>query len=113
MATSLFHPDLSRYLDVLVPARPSEMMAMEVEAERTDFPIIGPAAGYFCYLIARLIGARSVFELGSGFGYSMTLPPGWQVTLSSGDPAGGEDLFEGPDGVSARVGGGPEAFSGA
>ena len=70
MATSLFHPDLSRYLDVLVPARPSEMMAMEVEAERTDFPIIGPAAGYFCYLIARLIGARSVFELGSGFGYS-------------------------------------------
>jgi predicted O-methyltransferase YrrM len=46
------------------------MMAMEVEAERTDFPIIGPAAGYFCYLIARLIGARSIFELGSGFGYS-------------------------------------------
>jgi hypothetical protein len=44
---------------------------------------------------------------GSGFGYSMTLPPGWQVTLASGDPAGGEDLFEGPDGVSARVGGGP------
>jgi predicted O-methyltransferase YrrM len=45
-------------------------MAMEAEAERTKFPIIGPAAGYFCYLIARLIGARSVFELGSGFGYS-------------------------------------------
>lgn len=66
----LFHPDLSRYLDGLVPPRPPAMMAMEVEAERTDFPIIGPAAGYFCYLITRLTGARSVFELGSGFGYS-------------------------------------------
>jgi caffeoyl-CoA O-methyltransferase len=46
------------------------MAAMEAEAERTNFPIIGPAAGYFCYLMTRLIGARSVFELGSGFGYS-------------------------------------------
>lgn len=70
MSVPLFHPDLPRYLDELVPPRPPAMMAMEVEAERTNFPIIGPAAGYFCYLIARLTGARSVFELGSGFGYS-------------------------------------------
>jgi predicted O-methyltransferase YrrM len=70
MALPLFHPDLSSYLNGLVPPRPAEMSAMEGEAERTDFPIIGPAAGYFCYLIARLIAARSVFEMGSGFGYS-------------------------------------------
>ena len=43
---------------------------METVAARTGFPIIGPASGHFCYLIARLIGAQSVFELGSGFGYS-------------------------------------------
>jgi caffeoyl-CoA O-methyltransferase len=70
MAIPLFHPDLSRYLDGLVPPRPPELVAMEAEAERTNFPIIGPAAGYFCYLVTRLSGARSVFELGSGFGYS-------------------------------------------
>ena len=70
MAIPLFHPDLSRYLDGLVPSRHPELMAMEAEAERTKFPIIGPAAGHFCYLITRLTGARSVFELGSGFGYS-------------------------------------------
>jgi predicted O-methyltransferase YrrM len=69
-AMKLLHPDLSGYLDGLVPMRPPEMLAMEAEAERTNFPIIGPAAGHFCYLVARLIGARSVFELGSGFGYS-------------------------------------------
>jgi caffeoyl-CoA O-methyltransferase len=70
MAIPLFHPDLSRYFDGLVPPRPPELVAMEAEAERTNFPIIGPAAGYFCYLVTRLSGARSVFELGSGFGYS-------------------------------------------
>ena len=70
MSVPLFHPDLPSYLDALVPPRPPAMMTMEVEAERTNFPIIGPAAGYFCYLITRLTGARSVFELGSGFGYS-------------------------------------------
>ena len=43
---------------------------MEAEAARTNFPIIGPASGHFCYLMARLLGATTVFELGSGFGYS-------------------------------------------
>lgn len=63
-------PELAGYLDALVPPRAPELAAMEAEAAKTDFPIIGPASGQFCYLLARLIGARSVFELGSGFGYS-------------------------------------------
>jgi len=43
---------------------------MERMAKKTRFPIIGPAVGQLCYLLARSIGARRVFELGSGFGYS-------------------------------------------
>lgn len=54
----------------LVPPRDPEMQAMEEYARKTEFPIIGPAAGYACYLIARMIHARSVFEMGSGYGYS-------------------------------------------
>jgi predicted O-methyltransferase YrrM len=46
------------------------MEAMERHARETGFPSISPAAGYFCYQIARMIGARRVFELGSGYGYS-------------------------------------------
>jgi caffeoyl-CoA O-methyltransferase len=61
---------LQEYLDGLVPARPPEMQAMEAYAKQTNFPIIGPASGYFCYQIARMTGARRVFELGSGYGYS-------------------------------------------
>ncbi len=58
------------YLESLVPERPAEMMAMEAHARATHFPIIGPTAGYLCYQLARMISARRVFELGSGFGYS-------------------------------------------
>ncbi|HSM55339.1 MAG TPA: O-methyltransferase [Candidatus Sulfomarinibacteraceae bacterium] len=61
---------LSRYLDGLVPERPDELQEMEAYAEENGFPIIGPAAGYYCYLTARMAGARRIFELGSGYGYS-------------------------------------------
>jgi predicted O-methyltransferase YrrM len=61
---------LADYLDSLVPPRHPELQAMEADAARTGFPIVGPAAGYFCYLVARLVKARAIFELGSGFGYS-------------------------------------------
>lgn len=61
---------VSDYLDQLVPPRPPELVAMEAYAREVNFPIIGPACGHFCYLVARMIGARRVFELGSGFGYS-------------------------------------------
>jgi len=43
---------------------------MEAYARERDFPIIGPVVGHLCYQVARMIGARRVFELGSGFGYS-------------------------------------------
>jgi predicted O-methyltransferase YrrM len=61
---------LHEYLDRLVPERPDELQVMEAWAREHKFPIIGPAAGHCCYLLARAIGARRVFELGSGYGYS-------------------------------------------
>ena len=70
MSDALFHPRLSDYLDSLVPGREPLLAEMEAEATSTGFPIIGPASGQLCYLIARLMGARRVFEMGSGFGYS-------------------------------------------
>ena len=41
---------------------------MEAYARKQEFPIIGPVVGHLCYQLARMIGARHVFELGSGFG---------------------------------------------
>jgi predicted O-methyltransferase YrrM len=63
-------PVIAAYLERLVPERPAELARMEAIAGETGFPIIGPVAGQFCHLMARLIGARRIFELGSGYGYS-------------------------------------------
>jgi caffeoyl-CoA O-methyltransferase len=68
--SDLISPQVREYLDALVPERPAELRAMEEYAREHDFPIIGPAAGHLCYQVARMTGARSVFELGSGYGYS-------------------------------------------
>lgn len=62
--------EVQRYVETLLPERPAELVRMEEHARTHDFPIIGPAAGQLCYLVARMIGARRVFELGSGYGYS-------------------------------------------
>src|SRR5512135_3051313 len=70
MADQLNYAEIQDFLAGLVPPRPAEMQEMEAYAQKIKFPIIGPAAGNLCYQIARMIGARSVFELGSGYGYS-------------------------------------------
>ena len=61
---------INDYLEALVPERPDEMKEMEKYASNTNFPIIGPVCGQLCYQIARMVGARTVFEMGSGYGYS-------------------------------------------
>ncbi len=65
-----YKASLARYLDELVPERPSELQKMEAYAAEHSFPIIGPASGQACYQIARMIQAKRIFELGSGYGYS-------------------------------------------
>ncbi|HEY3264233.1 MAG TPA: O-methyltransferase [Actinomycetota bacterium] len=46
------------------------LLEMEAEAERRGFPAVGRIVGITLELLARSVGARRVFELGSGFGYS-------------------------------------------
>jgi len=69
MAT-ISYDKVQEYIATLVPPREPQLQEMERYAEKHDFPIIGPACGYYCYQLARMIGAKSVFELGSGYGYS-------------------------------------------
>ena len=58
-----YHAKLSDHGDPI-------LQRMEAEARAEQFPIIGPASAKFCYLMARAIGAKRIFELGSGYGYS-------------------------------------------
>jgi len=64
------YQSVQEYLASLVPPREPELQKMEEYADKNNFPIIGPVCGYYCYQLARMINAKSVFELGSGYGYS-------------------------------------------
>ncbi|MBI4279845.1 MAG: O-methyltransferase [Armatimonadetes bacterium] len=66
----LFHPQMTAFLEALTPARDPVLQEMEERARQTRFPIIGPLVGQLFYLLTRLTGARRVFEMGSGYGYS-------------------------------------------
>jgi predicted O-methyltransferase YrrM len=66
----LIAKSVTDYLNALVPVRSPEISDMEQYARDHSFPIIGPAVGNLCYLIARMMGASRVFEMGSGYGYS-------------------------------------------
>jgi predicted O-methyltransferase YrrM len=81
----LNQPALTAYLEGLIPPRPPVLQEMEDYARSTRFPIVGPVVGQMFYVLTRLRGARRVFELGSGFGYSTA----W-FTMGVRDNGGGE-----------------------
>lgn len=43
---------------------------MHAEAKERGFPIVGPEVGRLLFQLATVSGARRIFEMGSGFGYS-------------------------------------------
>lgn len=61
---------VENYLQKLQPTSQAVFQEMEQLANKEDFPIIGPQVGRLLAMLAQLQKARSVFELGSGFGYS-------------------------------------------
>ncbi|WP_267642753.1 O-methyltransferase [Haloarchaeobius amylolyticus] len=74
------------------PAADEVLEAMTARAERDGFPTVGPEVGRALALCTRLSGARSVLELGSGFGYSAywvarALPPDGRIVLTERDGA--------------------------
>ena len=58
------------YLYALLPARDEVLSEMEEEAARRDIPIVGPAVARVFYQLAKISGAKKVFEMGSAIGYS-------------------------------------------
>lgn len=68
--TGVLQGQTARYLDALLPRRDAVTREMERYAAEHDVPIVGPACGRVLYQLARLSGARRVFEMGSAIGYS-------------------------------------------
>ena len=66
----IVNPLVEQYIDRLQQGRGEVIREMEKKAAAEGFPIVGPQVGAVLALLTRLSGARSVLELGSGFGYS-------------------------------------------
>jgi predicted O-methyltransferase YrrM len=89
----IVNPQVENYMRSLLD-RYDEPVLLEMEAEGKvrGFPIIGRLVGVTVELLARSVGAKRVFELGSGFGYSAywfsrAVGPAGEVHGTDGDPA--------------------------
>jgi predicted O-methyltransferase YrrM len=92
-------PRIEQYLRSLA-ARHDEPVLLEMEqlAEERHFPIINRLSGELLEVLALMIGAKTVFEMGSGYGYSAywfsrAVGPEGTVICTDGDPAN-RDLAE-------------------
>ena len=98
------------YLYSLLPPRDEVLTEIEAEAAKRDIPIVGPAVGRILYQLALMIGAKTVFELGSAIGYSTiwwarAVGEGGRVIYTDGDRKKAEEARRYFDraGVSGRI----------
>lgn len=66
----IFVDGIDEYVHGLLPERDEVLREMEEQALHRRIPIIGPAVGRFFYQLAQMIGAKTIFEMGSAIGYS-------------------------------------------
>lgn len=63
-------PKIDEYIMKSMPKRDEVLREMEAYAKEKGFPIIGPMCGTLLRQLAIATGAKNIFEMGSGFGYS-------------------------------------------
>lgn len=91
MAGAITEKKVERYLYGILPRRDPVLAEMEAYAKRRNVPIIGPAVGRLLYLLAKISGAKRIFEMGSAIGYSViwlarAAGPGAEIYYTEGDP---------------------------
>ncbi len=63
-------PEVEDYMYAMLPARDEVLAEMEVDAAKNGYAIVGPAVARVLYQLAKISGAKKVFEMGSAIGYS-------------------------------------------
>lgn len=102
--------EVENYLYAMLPPRDDVLVEMEQKAMERHVPIVGPVVGRLFHLLAQMIDAKTVFELGSAFGYSSiwwarAVGEGGRVHYTDGSPQNAQEArgyFE-RAGVTQRV----------
>lgn len=102
--------DVETYLYGMLPERDAVLAEMEGQAATRKIPIVGPAVGRLFYQLARMTGAKRVFEMGSAVGYSTiwwarAVGEGGRVIYTDGDPKNAAEArgYFGRAGVADRI----------
>ena len=103
-------PEILKYLTEVTHKSPPVLQEMEEYARQHRFPIIGPLVGRFLQQLVILSGAKRIFEMGSGYGYSalwmsLVLPQEGRIDCTELDAANikrGKDYLS-RAGASAKV----------
>jgi predicted O-methyltransferase YrrM len=111
MDAPVIRPDVAAWLRELAEVPDDPILGeMHVLAKERSFPIVGPEVGRLLAQVVAMLGARRVFEMGSGFGYSTlwfarAVGPEGEVFHTEGDPANTARArdFLGRAGVADRV----------
>ncbi len=59
-----------KYFRRFIPKRSALLEELEEEALREDIPIVGPVVGELLFILARILRAERILELGTATGYS-------------------------------------------
>jgi caffeoyl-CoA O-methyltransferase len=99
MAGPILDTKVEDYMNAILPKRDAVLAEMEALAKRRNIPIIGPACARVLYLMAKLINARRVFEMGSAIGYSTiwlarAVGPQGRVFYTDGDASNARSARE-------------------
>jgi caffeoyl-CoA O-methyltransferase len=79
------------YLYSMLPPRDEVLAEIEAEAAKRKIPIVGPAVARILHQLALMIGAKTIFEMGSAVGYSTiwwarAVGEGGRVIYTDGNP---------------------------
>ena len=118
----IFVDGIDEYVHSLLPERDEVLREMEEQALHRRIPIVGPAVGRFFFQLAQMIGARTVFEMGSAIGYSTiwwarAVGEGGRVVYTDGNRKNAEEArgyfqrAEVADRIQVRVGDALELLS--
>jgi caffeoyl-CoA O-methyltransferase len=96
---NITHEPVEKYLYAMLPPRDAVLHEMEDLAKQKNIAIVGPAVGRLLYQLAKSIGAKSVFEMGSAIGYSTiwwarAVGEGGEVIYTDGDRKNAEKAGE-------------------
>lgn len=66
----IIHAEINQYIERQYEEKDALLREMEAYGQKARFPFVGPQVGKLLFLLTKLLKAKKIFEMGSGYGYS-------------------------------------------